>query len=340
MNLANTLRELLWENPMTLEATRTLRRTLRTGSNTENPYATRSLNFFLGGTLCFLYLWTLFGIVRASEDISIYLVIAELFLLTLIVPCSLYGAIAVEREKQTYESLILTRLTPAQIVCGKLWWRVGLIGCVMAVFVPLIVVSYLSGRDYTPNLTASQLVWGQVQIFAWSVFLGAFSLWVSAKSKKGITALLGIVATVIAFLVMVPLLLSLFGGLSAPVDQSDPLAYRDLYIYGYDRSYSDMPSHWVEFMRRGVALTLGANLLFALNPFVMVANLPNSYNSAQTAYDLWCALGVHYWGVAVFALSTAAFVRAAVKTLRGLEMPVAEKVRKSRAAFGVGKAGA
>lgn len=323
MNLSNTLKELLWENPMTLEATRTLRRSLRSGSNNENPYATRNLNRFLVGTLGFLYLWTMFGIVRSGENISIYLLTAELVLLTLVVPCSLYGAIAVEREKLTYESLIMTRLSPAQIVCGKLWWRVGLILGVMGLFVPLLVASHLCGRRLdTQDFTASQLVWAQVQIFAWGVCLAAFSLWVSAKSKKGITALLGIVAALLTFLVMVPLLFALFGGFTSNMPQVGAFDFtnnQEINSYG-----------------RLAVLILASNLVYTLNPFVMMASLPGDFSNGST-YSIWHMLGVNYWGVVIFIGMAAGFIRSSIKILRGLEMPVAEKVRKSRMPFAFSK---
>lgn len=335
MNLSTKLSELLWDNPMTLEATRTLRRTLRAGSNNENPYATRKLNIFLGGTLVFLYMWTILGIVHADENVSMLLLMAELFLLTLIVPCSLYGAVAVEREKLTYESLILTRLTPAQIVCGKLWWRIGLIAGVMALFIPLLVASQLTTRSVELRLTSEQLCWTQVQIFTWSVFVGAFSLWVSAKSKKGITALLGIVASLLTFLVMVPLLLSLFNLTSSIIRPADPFGYDGRYSYGNMEQ---------SFYQRFLMIVFAGGLLYALNPFWMVATLAKGFDVStsltMTVDAYWQMLGVNYWGVAVFALLSVFFVRAAIKTLRGLEMPVAEKVRKSPRVFGLGKRGA
>lgn len=331
MNLSNTLKELLWENPMTLEATRTLRRSLRSGSNNENPYATRNLNRFLVGTLGFLYLWTMFGIVRSGENISIYLLTAELVLLTLVVPCSLYGAIAVEREKLTYESLIMTRLSPAQIVCGKLWWRVGLILGVMGLFVPLLVASHLCGRRLdSQDFTASQLVWSQVQIFAWGVCLAAFSLWVSAKSKKGITALLGIVAALLTFLVMVPLLFTLFGGFRTDTYQASVLDFTN------DHSYTQGQLSELSSYRRLAVIILASNLVYTLNPFVMMASLPGDFSNGST-YSIWHMLGVNYWGVVIFIGMAAGFIRSSIKILRGLEMPVAEKVRKSRMPFAFSK---
>lgn len=331
MNLSNTLKELLWENPMTLEATRTLRRSLRSGNNNENPYATRNLNRFLVGTLGFLYLWTMFGIVRSGENISIFLLVAELVLLTLVVPCSLYGAIAVEREKLTYESLIMTRLSPAQIVCGKLWWRVGLILGVMGLFVPLLVASQLCGRNLDSHgFTISQIAWSQVQIFAWGVCLAAFSLWVSAKSKKGITALLGIVAALVTFLVMVPLLFSLFGGFSTDTNQIG--AFNSTNDYPYTQEQLSEINHY----RRLAVLILASNLVYTLNPFVMMTSLPGDFSNGSP-HSIWHMLGVNYWGVVIFIGMAAGFIRSSIKILRGLEMPVAEKVRKSRMPFAFSK---
>ena len=138
-----TWRELFAQNPMTLEATRTVRRFLRAGTGGDNTGNSRYVNVALFGVLAFLYIWMLILAVTTHEDMGRYITFGEAALLTLIVPGSLYGAIAIEREKQTFDALIMTRLTPAQIVCGKLVWRVGMVLGLMALFLPPIVVSQL-----------------------------------------------------------------------------------------------------------------------------------------------------------------------------------------------------
>lgn len=330
---SNTFRELFTENPMTLEATRTVRRMLRVGGTGENPYASRILYRFLFYTIAVLYFWLIASLLRTEEDMSPYLLISELGLLTLLVPGSLYGAIAVEREKQTYESLILTRLSPAQIVAGKLIWRVGLIAGLMALFAPPLLITHVMGAHHysSQSLTWGELAWSQVVIFAWSVCVGAFALWVSAKSKKGITALLGVVASLIAFLALFPMLFFMFGGDRVYLNRDYPIRRNNAFNDDlYDSVGKNLPVD-----ERQQIVVAGASAVVALNPVVMTVACIEEINSSMDEHSLrpmnyWYYHGIGYWGVSVYAGLTALFVRATTKTLRGLELPVAERTRRAR----------
>ncbi|MBC8141825.1 MAG: ABC transporter permease subunit, partial [Armatimonadetes bacterium] len=328
MNLSNTVRELFTENPMTTEGTRTLRRMLRVGGESENPYASKILYRFLFYTLAVLYFWMVTAILSTEEDLSIYLLMGELGLLTLLVPGSLYGAIAVEREKQTYESLILTRLSPAQIVAGKLIWRVVLIGGLMALFLPLLIATHIMGAHHYNDraMTWGQLAWSQVVIFAWSVCIGAFALWVSAKSKKGITAMLGVVAGLIAFLAIVPALAAMFGVFNHEVSRTNPM---EISSYSYDEDGSRIFSTRNGLYARFAFSNLATSVVVALNPVGLLLVSPQDTDHYVTLYQYWTSTGIYYWSVAVYAGFAALFVRAATKTLRGLELPVAEKTRRA-----------
>ena len=199
------LRELVWDNPMLSEATRVGRRFLRSGGETG-----KAVNYVILGLIAFMYFWLLLVIVRFREDMTLGLLLFELTLLTLVVPASIYGAISGERERATWEGLILTRLTPAQIIAGKILLRILIIGVIVLLMSLPIALSQMVGR-YSRDLTGLALLRGQATIFCWAVFLSAFGLWVSANTRRSVTTIAVLSGSLLATLLLLPILLSIFG---------------------------------------------------------------------------------------------------------------------------------
>lgn len=86
---------------------------------------------------------TLFGLA------SLVLVLAT----TLLVGNSAFGALTIEREKKTLDSLRLTQLSAAQIAAAKLWPELKLLSRLMLAFGPTVLVAGL----FTPGGLASSL---------------------------------------------------------------------------------------------------------------------------------------------------------------------------------------
>jgi hypothetical protein len=101
------------------------------------------------------------------------------------VRCS--GAVTREREKQTWEALLLTPLTTEQLIRGKLWGIAG--GCVpylAAYAVPAVVLSVIAG----PGAFAWTLLWlAVVALGIW--YAGAVGLWCSVRARSSWRSLLG-----------------------------------------------------------------------------------------------------------------------------------------------------
>ena len=218
-NTANTssstslIRHLVLDNPMTLEAIRVWRRFIRSGGDTG-----KGVNLTAICVLAVLYLWLLAAILRYREDMSAPILILELVLLTLIVPGSMYAAVSGERERLTWDGLIMTSLSPGQIVVGKLLWRVAFILGIVALFVPpLLLCHYATGlmsgeRNVRDAYKLSELFLAQGIIVTWSFLLAGLSLMVSTRTKRAVTTLAIVTITLLSFLVLVPMLVNLFGG--------------------------------------------------------------------------------------------------------------------------------
>lgn len=112
--------------------------------------------------------------------------VVVMLLASLVVGIRCSGSITGERERQTWEALLLTPLTAKQVIRGKLW---GVMGAsywyLLAYAVPAVVLSVLGGF----LALFWTVVWLAVTVLA-MYFIGAAGIWCSVKSKNSWRALL------------------------------------------------------------------------------------------------------------------------------------------------------
>jgi ABC-type transport system involved in multi-copper enzyme maturation permease subunit len=145
--------------------------------------------------------------------------IVAMLLASLMVGIRCSGAVSGEREKQTWEALLLTPLTAKQLVRGKLW---GIIGAsylyLLAYAVPALALSALGGF--------AAFFWTAVWLgVTWLAmyFVGAAGIFCSVRSKSSWRSLLGtvgigyvfgffiyILTTPVIFILMMIILMILF----------------------------------------------------------------------------------------------------------------------------------
>ncbi|MHB1424151.1 MAG: ABC transporter permease [Gemmataceae bacterium] len=122
---------------------------------------------------------------RASNGFLVQGVVVML-LASLIVGIRCSGAITGERERQTWEALLLTPLSAKQLIRGKLW---GIMGAsyvyLLAYAAPALVLSVLGGV----MALSWVLLWLAVTVLA-MYYIGAAGLWASVRSKNSWRALL------------------------------------------------------------------------------------------------------------------------------------------------------
>ena len=112
--------------------------------------------------------------------------LAVMLLASLVVGVRCSGAITGERERQTWEALLLTPLSAKQLIRGKLW---GIMGSshiyLLAYAAPALVLSVLGGA----MALLWVLLWLAVTVLA-MYYIGAAGLWASARSQNSWRALL------------------------------------------------------------------------------------------------------------------------------------------------------
>jgi ABC-type transport system involved in multi-copper enzyme maturation permease subunit len=113
--------------------------------------------------------------------------IVVMLLASLVVGIRCSGAVTGERERQTWEALLLTPLSAKQMIRGKLW---GIMGAsywyVVAYAVPAVLFSLLAGL----GALFWTVIWLAVTFLA-MYFVGAAGLWCSVWARNSWRSLLG-----------------------------------------------------------------------------------------------------------------------------------------------------
>lgn len=105
--------------------------------------------------------------------------IAQFALLVFSAPGLTAGAIAGEREKQTLDLLLITRMTPFQVVTGKLWAAVAFSLLLMFASLPVYSLLFLMGGISMTHLAQTTMVY-IVTVF----LLGALGLYFSSVFRR------------------------------------------------------------------------------------------------------------------------------------------------------------
>ncbi|MBS1716847.1 MAG: ABC transporter permease subunit [Armatimonadetes bacterium] len=208
--LLGTLKNLFVENPMLCEVGRFQRRYL----SLRSPVNMAGLAII--GVLSALFLLEAYTAVRNPFDIMLQ----ELALLTFFVPMLGFRAIAGEREKRTWDILLVAPITKSQIVVGKFLAAVFGIIVVMALgHIPVLITIVNSQQPYfgymeayprrfeTTNIPAADAI-----CLSFSLFAYALTLFFSARVKRSLTALGAAYGVLILLLLTFGAAESLFGG--------------------------------------------------------------------------------------------------------------------------------
>lgn len=137
------------------------------------------------------------GEVQFAAMLNVYILVAlaEYILLVLIVPALTAGTISGERERQTLELLLSTKLTPFQIVVGKLRGAFWMINTLVISSFPILALVFVYG-----GLLFQELLALFVYFFITVFFFGSISVFFSALFQRTT------VATVMSYLTEVVLI--------------------------------------------------------------------------------------------------------------------------------------
>ena len=230
-----------------------------------------------------------------GQDLFWWLFGSQIALILAILPAMATGALAQERERQTLQPLLLTPLSPLQIVWGKAGGVLSLVGLMLLATLPLTSLCFLLGGVDTGMLIAAYAT-----ILGLAVFTTGFGLYCSARWQSATRALMSCYALlpIVIALVCVALPLgALFSGLFClfllfyglvqlfQKGAQAPLAKRFGRVYG-SAIYIAAPLAfcgllWLMWADRSVGLTV-VGVGFVLSYFVLVTQ----WGLLQTAREL------------------------------------------------------
>jgi ABC-type transport system involved in multi-copper enzyme maturation permease subunit len=190
----------LWENlivanPMLIEITRFRRKYFTFGGNAASS-AVLAL-----ALVC--YVGLIMVVLSGKGEIPpIGLVIFQTGVLTLLAPSMLHGAIAGERERRSWDLLLVAPITKAQIVVGKFIGAVAAIGLTMALCLfPILMAAVTYRRTNWHDLFVSELISG-----SFALLVCALTLLLSARVRRGFMALGASLGTLAVVLIILPVL--------------------------------------------------------------------------------------------------------------------------------------
>ena len=134
------------------------------------------------------------------------------FATIIVTAIAMYGTIAVEREKRSFELLLVAPLKASQIVAAKLLRAVApFLGFLILFFIPMVGFGFARGGNATFGLSSGAPFWpfvfGTLLIeVCVAVFVTGMSLLISSMNRLGAGALGGTLGCLFVVYVVVPIL--------------------------------------------------------------------------------------------------------------------------------------
>lgn len=196
------MKHLFVDNPMLAELERH-KRTALAKRNWSGPHlVARILLIAVYGYLFYLTVTN----PRSVEPVALLYIM--LVLMFIVMPATLHGVVAGEREKRSLDLLLVAPVTVGQIIVGKYFKGLTVMfGIVAAIGVPCFIVQLRYGTDGVSFLWADTygvpgFLRGVLLVVSVGAFLGALSIWVSSRTKSNASALVGIVGAVFVLYIL------------------------------------------------------------------------------------------------------------------------------------------
>lgn len=116
---------------------------------------------------------------RANIYLYILMITIEFILLVFIIPAMTSGLISGERERQTLDILITSRLKPRQIITGKLFSALGNIALILFSGLPAVSIAFIYG-----GIDLRDIIKTVMYLLFAALFLGSIGIFCSSALKK------------------------------------------------------------------------------------------------------------------------------------------------------------
>lgn len=190
--------ELISQNPMLIEITRFRRRYFSLSRGT-------SVNAVAIVLILICYALLLLVVIQNRESISpIAVILAQTVLLTIFAPMMLYGSVAGERERRSWDLLLAAPITKAQIVAGKFIGAVSALAVAfVAIQVPVLVAAYYFDMAHSRTVFVADCM-----SFSFVTAVCALTILFSARVKRSLMALGATLGGLVGALIVLPAFLN------------------------------------------------------------------------------------------------------------------------------------
>ncbi len=192
----------------------------------------------------------------------------QLLTLTVISVTSTTSAISSEREKQTYDVLLVTLLSPRQIILGKLTAALAYCFLLILVAVPLEVLTVMIG-----GVGLDEVLVGNVALAVMSIFYGVIGLYCSTVFRTSGGANGAAIGFVIFLAVFWPPLIGLFSATARLGADSDTIWVIAWVLLSLSPGAAFITSFGVSNLGRDsnllIAKVPGSRDLYLLQPWLM-----------------------------------------------------------------------
>jgi ABC-type transport system involved in multi-copper enzyme maturation permease subunit len=153
---------------------------------------------------------------------------AALVLVCVISPSLTAGAVAGEKERQTYDLLVTTLLSPWQIALGKLVSALAFSLLLILAMLPLASLAFLFG-----GVSGTELVLAVVGLFVTAVLYATVGLFWSTVMRGTLGATVLAQGSIIAVLLGIPFIFLVTSAIFATSDATRDLTNSPFFIYGF-----------------------------------------------------------------------------------------------------------
>gem|GEM_PF-4026839 len=140
----------------------------------------------------------------------------QMLLLTLITPINTSTAISGEKERQTFDLLIITKTSMYDIIMGKLLSSLMITGIMIILSMPVYAVVFYYG-----GVSVIQFLLNQVYLLCYAAMIGSLGIVFSATMKKSTAASTATIALIFAMTIGVWMALGMFALMAMALTRSD-----------------------------------------------------------------------------------------------------------------------
>lgn len=174
----NNLKRTLFQNPL-------LTKELRIGFREKKVFFIQTIYLLILGIVTFFFLIDItnrpsrYIYMEAGRDFFKIICIIQFFLVVLISPSLTSGSISSEREKKTFDMLLVTNLSTGEILIGKLAYAVLYLILLVATSLPLVALVFFMG-----GVSPWEVIIYYLIILGCGILVCLLSLYFSSRSKR------------------------------------------------------------------------------------------------------------------------------------------------------------